>query len=133
MKNTRLACFFVLLSVVQPSFSQAWGSDPGSLMKNETSELNRQFPIMVDSETEMRSAAVFERAIVFKYVMINETSSWLKSNYFISEMKKTLPNTVCSDPWSRDLFKKWPTLIYSYSGKNGGFVGKVTVSRTACP
>jgi hypothetical protein len=81
----------------------------------------------------MQSAAVFEKAIIFRYVMVNETADWLRSNSFVSSMERDIRPRVCSDRWSRDLFKRWPTLIYSYSGKDGGFVGKITINRDECP
>lgn len=123
---------FLLVLCNNPATGDAWEFDPGKLMARETTAFNQQLPVRIDSETEMRSAAVFENAIVFKYVMTSETADWLKTNGFIARMQETLPATVCADPWSRDLFKKWPNLVYEYSGSDGRHVGKITVRSVSC-
>jgi hypothetical protein len=126
-----MAVGFALL-VAAGAQSAGWDFDPGAVMPKETNEMNQQLPIRVDSETEMQSAAVFEKAVVFKYVMLNANADWLKVNNFISEITREMKPRVCSDPWSQDVFKRWPTIIYSYSGKDGVFVGKITINRNEC-
>ena len=96
-------------------------------------QINESAPTMVDEETRMDGASVGPAAtITYHLTILNYSSSDIDSGLIRSDIFPSVKSGVCSNEDMKTSLQYGAKYTYSYSGKNGGFIGKFTIDRNDC-
>lgn len=97
------------------------------LMKT-ASDLNKSCPIMVDKETRFDNAiALPDKTFQYYYTLINYTIDELDIEGLNTFLKKSLINTLKSNPDMENFRKNNVNVNYLYKDKNGIFITKISI------
>ncbi len=96
-------------------------------------KLNKQLPMAVDRDTRWDSISPgVGRQFTYYYTFVNLQSQEFDRAAWHREASSILRNKVCTNPDMEVFFKNGVSISYSYQGKDGGHVGKVTLSPSDC-
>jgi len=96
-------------------------------------ELNKQLPMAVDRDTRLDSISPgVGRQFTYYYTFVNSRSQDFDRAAWHREVSHLLRNKVCTNTDMEVFFKNGVSVSYSYQGKDGGHVGKVTISPSDC-
>lgn len=96
-------------------------------------ELNKQLPMNVDRETRLDSISPgVGRQFTYNYTFVNNRSQDFDRVAWYRGANSLLRNRVCTSSDMEVFFKNGVSVSYSYQGKDGGHVGKVTISPRDC-
>jgi hypothetical protein len=99
------------------------------VMLKAAEEINKNCPIMVDSETRLDNAmALPGKKLVYYYTMINYAKEELDVDIFAENMTPTIINAVSSNNEMAFLREKEVTFSYQYKDKNGEFFWTLDVT-----
>ena len=96
------------------------------------SELNKSFPMMVDSETEITNVMGFDSMLVYNYRLVNVEVAELDKDKFVSIMRSQLLNGVCTNPETQKIIREGVTLRYTYADKTSKHIASVDVRPADC-
>lgn len=97
------------------------------------SEVNKQLPMNVDRDTRLDSVAPgVGRQFTYHYTFVNNRSQDFDRVAWYQAVSPLLKNKVCTNPDMQIFFKYGISISYSYQGREGGHVGKVTISPSDC-
>lgn len=98
-----------------------------------TNEVNKQLPMTVDRNTRLNSLSPSAgRQFTYHYTFVNSRSQEFDRAAWYLEASTLLRNRICTNNEMEIFFKNGVTVSYSYQGKDGGHVGKVTISPSDC-
>jgi hypothetical protein len=84
------------------------------------SEMNKNCPFMVDSETRLDNTIAGEsKSILYNYTLINYGKDDIDLNYFDSNLKPVILNTIKNNPEMKILRDNDVTFVYNYNDKYG--------------
>ncbi|MBV5267837.1 MAG: hypothetical protein JZU67_04915 [Burkholderiaceae bacterium] len=97
------------------------------------SEVNKQLPMTVDRDTRLDSVSPgVGRQFTYNYTFVNSRSQEFDRAAWYREASPLLRNRFCTNSDMEVFFKNGVSVSYSYQGKDGGHVGKVTISPSDC-
>ena len=103
-----------------------------SVLMRAASELNKNLPMMIDSETRFDSSVGINKQFRYNYTLINYAAEDLDPSAIQSTMEPKLKNTVCTTKEMEVFVKNNVPVTYAYHGKNGTQVAVITVQPSAC-
>lgn len=107
------------------------GSTDNILMEL-SSRINRNLPIMVDSETRFDSAIGFGGMMQYDYTLVNEQANGIDFDFFKSYATPILKNKFCTGVEMKVFIENNISLKYVYFGKNGVQIASITISPNDC-
>ena len=115
------------------SFFEGKGeSEMNSVLIKTASELNKNLPMMVDSETRWDATIGINKKFRYNYTMINYTAEDIDVDSFRGAMQPTLINMVCTTKEMDVFTKNGIPVTYAYYGKNGKQITTITVKPVEC-
>lgn len=103
-----------------------------SLLLETATKLNKQTPIMVDSETRLDLITSIGKLMQYKYTMINYDKNNIDSNHFQNEMRTMLIKNQCSDKNVLLFLNNGVSYQYTHIDKNGLLISVVKISIDNC-
>ena len=103
-----------------------------SLLNKTASDLNKQLPMMVDSETRLDSSIGLNKSFKYNYTMVNYKAEEVNRSEFNKIMQPRLVNMVCTTKELDVFTKNGIPVTYNYYGKNGKNIATITVSPSQC-
>ncbi len=98
-----------------------------------TNELNKQMPMTVDRDTRLDGVSPgVGRQFTYNYTFVNSNSYEFDQAAWYIEVSPILRNRVCTNTDMAVFFKNGVTVSYSYKGKDGGHVGKISIAPRDC-
>jgi hypothetical protein len=93
------------------------------------SEINRNLPMMLDSETQLDSTIPLpNKTFMYSYTMINYVASEVDKDFFVSEMRPSLISTVSTLPEMATFRDNDVTVAYKYRGKDGAEIATIKIT-----
>lgn len=97
------------------------------------SEVNKQLPMTVDRDTRWDNISPgINRHFTYNYTFVNSRSQDFDRSTWYREASPLLRNRACTSSDMAIFFKNGVSVSYSYQGRDGGPVGKVTISPRDC-
>jgi len=94
-----------------------------------TSQMNKNCPYMVDSDTRLDNAVPGAgKTIIYNYTLINFNRDDLDIEYFESVMKPQILNVVRTNPQMKTLRDNDITFVYNYKDKSAIHILSITCS-----
>lgn len=103
----------------------------GALMRT-ADKLNKNLPIMVDSETRLDSTVGINRQFRYNYTLVNYAAEELDPAAIKNGMQPKLINNFCSNDDMKFFVENKVPLTYAYFGKNGKQITIITISADQC-
>jgi hypothetical protein len=95
-------------------------------------QINKQLPMMVDSETRLDTTICTGKNVAYKYTMINLSEKDLDINAFIKEIKPMLLKNQCSNENMVKMLKIGVQYSYMYQDRNGTLVTAININKNDC-
>ena len=97
------------------------------------SEMNKQLPMTIDRDTRLDNISPgVGRQFTYNYTFVNSRSQDFDRSGWYKEASPVLRKRICTNADMDVFFKNGVSVSYSYQGKDGGHVGKVTISPNDC-
>lgn len=109
--------------------------DPTSLevLLAVASELNKNMPIMVDTETELMTVSAEERTVIYNYRMVNLLAAEMSVAEFREALRPGIIAGACSTPQTRDDFlRQGITMRYVYYDRTKTHLASLEVLPSDC-
>lgn len=117
----------IVMVLVQQLFFKTPGFDE-KLMQT-ASEINKNCPFMVDSETRLDNAiAMPDNCFEYNYTLVNLDRDSIDAKAFARYMTPVLANHIKTNPDMKAFRDHQLTLNYTYKDKNGVFITKITIT-----
>jgi hypothetical protein len=117
-----------------PAYSQRSGGlrTPESLGQ-ESAEMNRGLPAMIDKETELMITEAGPGLFVYKYRLVNISLERVNPQVFPERVKPQLVQMSCSRPETRGEFlSRGVTMRYSYFDSEKRHIATIDVTPADC-
>lgn len=103
----------------------------GQLLK-ASGEINKNLPMMVDSETRLDSTMGMNNTLRYNYTLVNRTADSISGQVLKAALETKLTNNVCSSDDMRIFVSNGVTVQYAYFGKEGTQIGVITIPPSKC-
>lgn len=98
-------------------------------MQNIAAELNKSYPVMIDSETSLDSITVLPgRTFQYNYTMVNIQKDSIDANVFKEVMEPIILSNTLENPSLNLLRRKNVTFNHRYNDKDGILITEITVT-----
>jgi hypothetical protein len=94
-------------------------SEIEALLIENSKKLNRNLPVMIDSQTRLDTTFATGMTMNYKSTLINLDSNQVDTDFFRNELKSQLIKSLRSDEGAMFLMRVGVTIIYRYFDKNG--------------
>jgi len=116
-----IVAFLIKQIFFNPSFEQE--------MIKTAGEMNKNLPVMLDSETRLDSvSALPENIFQYNYTLINISSDSLDIAGFQNYLEPMLINNVKTNPEMKTIKDNNTTLSYNYQDKHGNLIFKIDIT-----
>lgn len=102
-----------------------------SLIHN-ASEISKDLPIMIDSETRWDNVSGLGGRYTFRYTLVNYEAEEINASAFERYVRKRIVNTLCTHEDMAFALQNNIPVVYEYSGKYGKHVLTVTADSSDC-
>ncbi len=107
-------------------------SQLNSVLMHAASELNKNLPMMVDSETRLDSTVGINKQFRYNYTMINFLESEIDVPAFKEAMSPYVRNGVCTTEEMKVFVTNDVPVTYAYFDKDGKQFAIITIQPTEC-
>lgn len=122
---TGVAAFFISYYVVQQVFFKPPTID--KQLTKATSEINKNCPIMVDSQTKLdNTISLADNILQYNYTLVNLLKDSINVNELENSIKPNILNTIKTSPDLETFRNNDVTIAYNYKDKNGVHLFKIT-------
>lgn len=104
--------------------------DPKSLV-DAAQEMNKNFPAMIDSQTEMTRVEASAAGYIYHVRMVNWPTAIL-DNQWLVRAQDLVARRNCADPTVRYDLDSGLLMTYIYHGSDGGVAGRFIISNVLC-
>ena len=94
-------------------------SEIEALLIENSKKLNRNLPVMIDSQTRLDTTFAMGMTMNYKSTLINLDSNQVDTDFFRNELKSQLIKSLRSDEGAMFLMRVGVTIIHRYFDKNG--------------
>lgn len=99
----------------------------------ETSQqINKQLPMMVDSETRLDVTMCAGKHVAYKYTMINLSETEIDKIDFANQVKAILVKNQCSNENMIKMLKMDVRYNYTYLDRNGILLAAININKSHC-
>lgn len=95
-------------------------------------QINKQLPMMVDSETRLDTTICAGKHIAYKYTMINLLDKDLDVNAFTNEIKTMRLKDQCRNENMVKMLKLGVQYSYIYQDRNGALLATININKSDC-
>ena len=107
-------------------------SELNSVLMQAASQINKNLPIMVDTETRLDATVGINKQFRYNYTLVNYTAEELDPNAIIEAMEEKIINSVCTTKEMEVFVNNGVPVTYAYHGKNGKQLTTITVQPVQC-
>jgi hypothetical protein len=128
-----LAAGYLVWWIVPLYFPRSSGARSVESLRQEAEQMNRGLPAMLDKETELMLTEGAPGMFIYRYRLINATTSSIDHQNFAAGAKAQLVQMVCSRPETRgDFLSRGVTMRYSYFDKDKQHIATIDVTPADC-
>lgn len=102
------------------------------ILVEESKKLNRNLPVMVDSETSLEATLVMGMQFHYKYKLVNASAKDIDVVMFRKKMEENMIRTNRADKGAVILLKAGVEYVCSYVDKDGVLVASIRVNKKTC-
>lgn len=102
------------------------------VLKIIADQVNKQLPMSVGKEMELRRVEGLEGELVYHYVRANTSSDQFDSKQFMDKMRPLAIDLACNSPDMRVYFANGVNARYSFSDNNNQLIGEILVTPKEC-
>lgn len=102
------------------------------VLAEQADKINRNLPMMVDSETKMLDIHGINNTVTTDYQLVNVLAKQVDTTQFNRVMKKKLLNNHCTRPETKILRDNNVTMRYNYRDMEGKFITLITIEANEC-
>lgn len=95
-------------------------------------QINKQLPMMIDSETRLDTTMCAGKHVAYKYTMINLTEKDIDKIAFTNEIKTMLMKNQCSNENMIKMLKMGVQCNYMYQDRNGILLATININKSHC-
>ncbi len=95
-------------------------------------QINKQLPMMVDSETRLDTTICAGKHVLYKYTMIGLSAKDLDIISFNDEIKTMLVKNQCSNENMVKMLKFGVQYSYMYQDRDGNLITTINIDKRAC-
>ena len=95
-------------------------------------QINKQLPMMVDSETRLDVTMCAGKHVAYKYTMINVSEKEIDKIDFENKMKALLVKNQCSNENTIKMLKMDVRYNYTYLDRNGILLAAININKSHC-
>ena len=117
---------------VETSCKTAIKDDVELFLKGVVAVANKQYPIMVDSDTKLERASSEGKTLIYHYTLVNYAADELNAQIFEENMMPNLLQQSCTTPSLRSLVDKGGTVTFQYNGKDQKNVSSMEIRQADC-
>jgi hypothetical protein len=107
------------------------GAIEETLIETST-KVNKQLPIMVDSDTRLDTTICYGKQIHYKYTMINISENELDKKAFQNGMESLLAKNQCNNKNMVKMLEMGVEYFYMYFDKNGILIATIHINKKTC-
>lgn len=108
------------------------GDISDKILSEEADKMNRNLPMMVDSQTQLSNVHGAKNTFHYNYTLINVSTENIDKAIFDSQLTDRIRNNYCTNPDMKAFRQHGVTLQYNYSDKDGKFVTEISVHPDEC-
>jgi len=101
-------------------------------LAEQADKINRNLPMMVDSETKMLNIHGINNTVTTDYQLVNVLAKQVDTTQFNPAVKKKLLNNHCTRPETKILRDHNVTMRYNYRDMEGKFITLITIKANEC-
>ncbi len=95
-------------------------------------QINKQLPMMVDSETRLDVTMCAGKHVAYKYTMINVSETEIDKIDFENKIKAQLVKNQCSNENTIKMLKMDVRYNYTYLDRNGILLAAININKSHC-
>lgn len=138
--NKTLTNILVVAGAIGGAFIGKWAvegvftdtKDYSKILMNAANELNKNLPMMVDSETQLVSTIGYGDSFKYLYKLSNSDVSEINIVEFKKHMEPNLHNSVCSSDAMSEFRKMRIKVTYSYMDANSKQIVDIPIDTKDC-
>jgi hypothetical protein len=108
------------------------GNDLEIVLEGAARIINKQLPLMVDSDTKLEHVSSEGQTLLYQYTLVNYAADQLDPEELRKFIKPTLQKLACDSPNTRPIVDRGAKIGYRYEGKNGNQVLQIFVNKADC-
>ncbi|MBW2712919.1 MAG: hypothetical protein JRC77_04130, partial [Deltaproteobacteria bacterium] len=107
-------------------------NDLALLLEATVITMNKDLPIMVDSDTKLEKVSADGNEMKLHYELVNFISSDVDTDVFLSNMKPAIAGQSCATPSLRAVMDQGGTIAYLYNGNDKKEIATFSVGKDSC-
>ncbi|EGQ7649823.1 TPA: DUF2569 domain-containing protein [Vibrio alginolyticus] len=97
-----------------------------------TNDMNRELPIMLDSETKLDAVYTESNNLQYRYSLVNYSVSDIDANALNKNMRPSLLQTACSNSATLTFMQEGVIVSYTYYDKLGKLITSIQINSSDC-
>ena len=102
------------------------------VLSKVAAEMNRDLPMMVDSETQLVACSASEALFTYSYRVVHHGASEVDPSVFVDAVRPQITTGACTTKETRKILDAGVTLRYSYADKSDNAIADIDVSAASC-
>lgn len=107
-------------------------NDLSLVLQGSVKMINKQLPIMVDSDTKLLKTSSDTSTLIFHYVLVNYLSTELDTAVLEQNLRPMLIQQTCTMPNMKPVLDQRGSISYSYNGKDQKQIITINVDKSSC-
>ena len=119
-------------SPVQTNCKTKPKNDLSLVLQGSVKMINKQLPIMVDSDTKLEHASSQGNTLIYHYELVNYMSSDINAEVFEQNLKPIVIQQTCTMPNLTPVIEQGGTVSYRYNGNDDVHILSINVDKSSC-
>jgi len=119
-------------SPLQSACASTPKNDISLVLQASVKMINRQLPIMVDSDTRLEKTSSEGSALIYHYVLVNHLSTELDAGVFEQNIRPMVTQQTCTMPNLKPVIDQGGSILYRYNGKDQKQILAISIDKSSC-
>ena len=119
-------------SPLQSTCANTPKNDIALVLQASAKMINKQLPLMVDSDTKLEKISAEGKTLIYHYVLVNFLSSELDAEALESNLKPATIQQTCTMSNMKPIIDQGGTVSYRYNGKDQKQVLEINIDKRSC-
>lgn len=119
-------------SPLQSSCTNTPKNDISLVLQASVKMINKQLPIMVDSDTKLEKTSSEGSTLIYHYTLVNYLSSELDAGALEQNLRPMVTQQTCTMPNLKPVVDQGGSISYRYSGKDQKQIIAIDINKSSC-
>lgn len=119
-------------SPLQSSCTNKPSNDISLVLQTSVKMINKQLPIMVDSDTKLEKTSSEGNTLIYHYVLVNYLSTELDPLALEQNLRPMVTQQTCTMPNLKPVVDQGGSISYRYTGKDQKQIIAIDIDKSSC-